>query len=99
MPRSTELLRDIHETNLMYLLLLQRIARSSNAAAIAGMQLSVEACAWLTRQNHEDLARLACCSVLLAQLNMAPALLLSMLSQGMGATLRADAPATAVIQE
>ena len=98
MPRSTELLRDIHETNLMYLLLLQRIARS-NAAAIAGMQLSVEACAWLTRQNHEDLARLARCSVLLAQLNMAPALLLSMLSQGMGATLRADAPATAVIQE
>ena len=64
MPRSTELLRDIHETNLMYLLLLQRIARSGNAAAIAGMQLSVEACAWLTRQNHEDLARLAaaaCC--------------------------------------
>ena len=45
------------------------------------------------------LARLARCSVLLAQLNMAPALLLSMLSQGMGATLRADAPATAVIQE
>ena len=43
MPRSTELLRDIHETNLMYLLLLQRIARSGNAAAIAGMQLSVEA--------------------------------------------------------
>ena len=38
------------------------------------------------------------CSVLLAQLNMAPALLLSMLSQGMGATLRAGAPATAVIQ-
>ena len=52
----------------------------------------------LTRQNHEDLARLACCSVLLAQLNMAPALLLSMLSQGMGATA-AGAPATAVIQE
>ena len=60
------------------------------------MQLSVEACAW-TRQNHEDLARLARCSVLLAQLNMAA--LLSMLSQGMGATLRAGAPATAVIQE
>ncbi|WYX18593.1 hypothetical protein WJ973_21185 [Achromobacter xylosoxidans] len=43
MPRSAELLRDIHETNLMYLLLLQRMARAGNLPALAGMQMSVQA--------------------------------------------------------
>lgn len=63
MPRSAELLRDIHETNLMYLLLLQRMARAGNLPALAGMQMSVQACQWLAA-----------------------------LSQGMDATLAAEAP-------
>ncbi len=92
MPRSTELLRDIHETNLMYLLLLQRMARTGNLPAMAGMQISERACQWLAGLKHEELARLAKSSVVLAQLNLAPHLLLATLSQGMEATLPAEAP-------
>ncbi|WP_241050749.1 flagellar transcriptional regulator FlhD [Achromobacter xylosoxidans] len=92
MPRSTELLRDIHETNLMYLLLLQRMARTGNLPALAGMQISVQACQWLAALAPEDLARLSRCSVVLAQLSLEPHLLLAALSQGMDATLAADVP-------
>lgn len=92
MPRSTELLRDIHETNLMYLLLLQRMARSGNLPALAGMQISVQACQWLAALAPQDLARLSRCSVVLAQLSLEPHLLLAALSQGMDATLAAEAP-------
>lgn len=95
MPRSTELLRDIHETNLMYLLLLQRMARTGNLPAMAGMQISERACQWLAGLKHEELARLAKSSVVLAQLNLAPHLLLATLSQGMEATLAAEAPTEA----
>ncbi len=95
MPRSTELLRDIHETNLMYLLLLQRMARTGNLPAMAGMQISERACQWLAGLKHEELARLAKSSVVLAQLNLAPHLLLATLSQGMAATLAAQAPVEA----
>lgn len=95
MPRSTELLRDIHETNLMYLLLLQRMARTGNLPAMAGMQISERACQWLAGLKHEELARLAKSSVVLAQLNLAPHLLLATLSQGMEATLAAEAPVEA----
>lgn len=94
MPRSTELLRDIHETNLMYLLL-QRMARTGNLPAMAGMQISERACQWLAGLKHEELARLAKSSVVLAQLNLAPHLLLATLSQGMEATLAAEAPVVA----
>lgn len=97
MPRSTELLRDIHETNLMYLLLLQRMARAGNAAALAGLQISQHACLWLAALQHEDLVKMSRCSVLLAQLDLAPHTLLAALSQGIDATLAsrlaaADAP-------
>ncbi|CAB3720483.1 Flagellar transcriptional regulator FlhD [Achromobacter deleyi] len=92
MPRSAELLRDIHETNLMYLLLLQRLARTGNLQALAGLQISAKACQWLVGLKHEDLTRLAKCSVLLAQLNLEPHLLLAALSQGMDATLAAEVP-------
>lgn len=95
MPRSTELLRDIHETNLMYLLLLQRMARTGNLPAMAGMQISERACQWLAGLKHEELARLAKSSVVLAQLNLAPHQLLATLSQGMEATLAAEAPVEA----
>ncbi|AMG35340.1 flagellar transcriptional regulator FlhD [Achromobacter xylosoxidans] len=98
MPRSTELLRDIHETNLMYLLLLQRMARTGNLPAMAGMQISERACQWLAGLRHEDLARLARSSVVLAQLNLEPHLLLATLSHGMQATLAADAPTEAPAQ-
>ncbi|CAB3627099.1 Flagellar transcriptional regulator FlhD [Achromobacter pestifer] len=87
MPRSTELLRDIHETNLMYLLLLQRMARTGNAAAMAGLQISQPACQWLAALQHDDLVKMSRCSVLLAQLDLAPHMLLSALSQGIDATL------------
>ena len=97
MPRSTELLRDIHETNLMYLLL-QRMARTGNLPAMAGMQISERACQWLAGLKHEELARLAKSSVVLAQLNLEPHLLLATLSHGMQATLAADAPAEAPAQ-
>lgn len=92
MHRSAELLRDIHETNLMYLLLLQRLARTGNLQALAGLQISVEASRWLVGLRHEDLTRLARCSVLLAQLDLAPHRLLTALSQGMDATLAAEVP-------
>ncbi|CAB3816587.1 flagellar transcriptional regulator FlhD [Achromobacter sp. SIMBA_011] len=95
MPRSTELLRDIHETNLMYLLLLQRMARAGNLPALAGMQISERACQWLAGLRHEDVARLAKSSVVLAQLNLPPHLLLATLSQGMEATLAAEPQAEA----
>ncbi|WP_454669002.1 flagellar transcriptional regulator FlhD [Achromobacter kerstersii] len=91
MPRSTELLRDIHETNLMYLLLLQRLARSGEAGAVAGVPLSPEACLWLAALQPEALVKLAQNSVLLAQLNLAPHLLLTALSQGIDTTLTARA--------
>ncbi|CAB3632991.1 MAG: flagellar transcriptional regulator FlhD [Achromobacter pulmonis] len=94
MPQSTELLRDIHETNLMYLLLLQRIARSGNLSALTGMQVSVQACEWLARQELDDLTRLSRCSVMLAQLSLEPRLLLAALSQGMEAPLAAGAAPT-----
>lgn len=54
MPRSTELLRDIHETNLMYLLLLQRMARTGDLPALAGMQISAQACQWLAALAPQD---------------------------------------------
>lgn len=41
MPRTAERLRDIHETNFMYLLLLQRMVCSGNLPTLAGMQISV----------------------------------------------------------
>ncbi|WMD22008.1 flagellar transcriptional regulator FlhD [Achromobacter seleniivolatilans] len=97
MPSSTELLRDIHETNLMYLLLLQRLARTGDASAISGLQISEQACQWLASRQYEDLVKMARCSVMLAQLNLESELLLSALSHGMDATLAANAlgvPAT-----
>ncbi|MBB1593024.1 flagellar transcriptional regulator FlhD [Achromobacter sp. UMC46] len=93
MPKSTELLRDIHETNLMYLLLLQRLARTGNAPAMAGLQISEHACQWLAALSQNDLIKMSRCSVLLAQLDLAPHLLLSALSQGIDATLAARAAA------
>lgn len=92
MPRSAELLRDIHETNLMYLLLLQRMARTGNLPALASMRISAPACQWLAALTPQDLARLSRCSVVLAQLHLEPDLLLAALSQDMDATLAADAP-------
>ncbi|MFD4836700.1 flagellar transcriptional regulator FlhD [Achromobacter sp. NPDC058515] len=91
MPKSPELLRDIHETNLMYLLLLQRLARAGDTSALAGRQLSPQAGEWLAALPAADLVKLARCSVLLAQLSLPPDLLLSALSQGMDATLAAQA--------
>jgi len=92
MPRSTELLRDIHEINLMYLLLLQRLARAGEASAMeAGVPLSPNACLWLAALPPEALVKLAQNSLLLAQLNLAPHLLLSALSQGIDTTLSARA--------
>nr|WP_315845964.1 flagellar transcriptional regulator FlhD [uncultured Achromobacter sp.] len=95
MPKSTELLRDIHETNLMYLLLLQRLARTGNAPAMAGLQISPHACQWLAALSPENLIKMSRCSVLLAQLDLTPHLLLSALSQGIDATLAARAVAAA----
>ena len=95
MPKSTELLRDIHETNLMYLLLLQRLAREGNTAALGGAPVSEQACRWLAGQGREDLARLAQSSVLLARLDLPPHLLLSALSQGLDATLAGSQPSPA----
>ncbi|MFY2843789.1 flagellar transcriptional regulator FlhD [Achromobacter ruhlandii] len=95
MPQPTELLRDIHETNLMYLLLLQRMARTGNLPALAGMQISAQACRWLADLKPDDLARLSRCSVVLAQLTLDPRLLLAALSQGIDATLAAEATAPA----
>lgn len=91
MPRSTELLRDIHEINLMYLLLLQRLARDADASALAGVPLSREACLWLAALQPEALVKQAQNSVLLAQLNLAPHLILAALSQGIDTTLSARA--------
>ena len=96
MPNSTELLRDIHETNLMYLLLPQRMARTCDATTLAGMQMSPRACQWLAILEPHALTRLARSSVLLAQLNVAPHLLLSALSRGMDATLAARGEAAAI---
>lgn len=90
MPSSPQLLRDIHETNLMYLLLLQRLARTGNASAMAGLQISAQACQWLASRQYEDLVKMARCSVMLAQLNLESELLLSALSHGMDATLAAN---------
>lgn len=87
MPKSTELLRDIHEANLMYLLLLQRIARQGNADEVSGLHMSAQACRWLADLEPAALTRLARSSVLLAQLKLAPHSLLSALSQGIDATL------------
>lgn len=89
MPNSPDLLRDIHEANLMYLLLLQRMARSGDGASLAGSPMSARTCQWLAELQPAALARLARSSVLLAQLNVAPHLLLSALSQGIVATLAA----------
>jgi Flagellar transcriptional activator (FlhD) len=89
MPKSSELLRDIHETNMMYLLLLQRLARTGNADALAGLQISQQACQWLAALSRDDLAKMSRCSVLLAKLDLAPHLLLSALSQGIDVTLAA----------
>lgn len=93
--RSAELLRDIHETNLMYLLLLQRMARTGNLPVLAGMQISAQACRWLADLKPDDLTRLSRCSVVLAQLTLEPPLLLAALSQGLDATLAAPAPSSA----
>lgn len=87
MPRSTELLRDIHEINLMYLLLLQRLARSDDATAEAGLEMSAQARQWLAALPPNDLVKLARSSLLLAQLDLPPHLLLSALSQGIDAAL------------
>lgn len=87
MPNPTELLRDIHEANLMYLLLLQRIARSGDAVELSRLQMSPKASQWLAELEPAALTRLARSSVLLAQLKLAPHVLLSALSQGMDATL------------
>ncbi|KGD86923.1 transcriptional regulator [Achromobacter sp. RTa] len=89
-PQPTELLRDIHETNLMYLLLLQRLAREGNAGA-AGARASDQACRWLAGQSRQELVKLAQSSVLLARLDLPPRLLLSALSQGLDATLAGSA--------
>lgn len=91
MPQSTELLRDIHESNLMYLLLLRRMARSGNPSALAGVQVSARACEWLARQDLDNLTRLSRCSVVLAQLSLEPPLLLAALSQGMDEALAREA--------
>jgi flagellar transcriptional activator FlhD len=96
MPKSTELLRDIHETNLMYLLLLQRLARSGNTAAMAGTPISEQACRWLAAQGHAELVKLAQSSVLLARLDLPPDQLLSALSQGLDLTLADSARSPAL---
>jgi hypothetical protein len=95
MPKSTELLRDIHETNLMYLLLLQRLARAGDPAS-AGVPMSDQACRWLAGRGHEELVKLAQSSVLLARLDLSPDMLLSALSQGLDATLAGSAAAPAL---
>lgn len=81
MPRSTELLRDIHEINLMYLLLLQRLARSGETAA-AGLEMSDKASRWLAGLRPDEVVKLARSNVLLGQLDVAPHTLLTALSQG-----------------
>lgn len=92
MPRSTELLRDIHETNLMYLLLLQRMARAdAHADPIAGQDMSAKAREWLAALQPDELVKLARCSVLLAQLDLSPHVLLSALSNGIDLTLASRA--------
>ncbi|MCY1550180.1 Flagellar transcriptional regulator FlhD [compost metagenome] len=95
MPKSTELLRDIHETNLMYLLLLQRLAREGNTPALGGTPVSEQACRWLAGQGREALVKLAQSSVLLARLDLPPHLLLSALSQGLDTPLAGSQPAPA----
>ncbi|MGE8685973.1 MAG: flagellar transcriptional regulator FlhD [Achromobacter sp.] len=94
MPTPTELLRDIHETNLMYLLLLQRMAREGHAG-MAGTPASEQACRWLAEQGRPELVKLAQSSVLLARLDLPPHQLLSALSQGLDATLAGSAAAPA----
>lgn len=66
----------------MYLLLLQRIARSGDASESAGLEMSAQARQWLAGLQPAEMIKLARSSVLLAQLNLAPHLLLSALSQG-----------------
>lgn len=82
MSRSTELLRDIHEINLMYLLLLQRVARSGETAAV-GLAMSADASRWLAELRPDELIKLARSNILIGQLNVAPHILLTALSQGM----------------
>ena len=73
----------------------QRLARTGNAPAMAGLQISPHACQWLAALSPENLIKMSRCSVLLAQLDLTPHLLLSALSQGIDATLAARAVAAA----
>lgn len=96
MPKSAQLLHDIHETNLMYLLLLQRMARAGDTASIAGTAVSERACRWLAAQGTDDLVKLAQSSVLLARLDLPAHELLSALSLGIDAALADGARAPAL---
>ncbi|VFR81261.1 hypothetical protein ISE1_2729 [plant metagenome] len=85
LPVDNDLLGAIHEVNLMYLLLLQKMARQGHD----GLDLSKDAQAWLKGRSQADLARLARKSMLVCCMSFKAEAVLAALSKDMAGDLAA----------